>query len=276
MALCLCGALTGCSAPGDPADLALAPAAYGELASGGACASAAKPGPAGASDAQRAPAGPSYNLRTPSNYEPRRAHPLLLVFAAAGASPKQTEALTRLTAKATGQGFIVAYAQHRTLSPQGVQELATLPRAIAERWCIDLRRVFATGHSDGGTVSTAMALLGTTRGNLAGIAPSAAGFARQAFAAQTCAAPMPAMVLHGRQDRLFPAWGQAAAQWWAACNRCEPAKTTAHGAHCLAFQGCAAGAATLYCEHEGSHTDWPAFAAAEIVAFFATAAAVPR
>lgn len=240
---------------------------YGRLVRVGGCGLGAKAGPAGASDSLRSLAGIAYNVRAPANYDPTWAHPLLMVFAAAGSSAKKTEALTRLTSAATRRGFVVGYVSHRALSPQAVQDLAKVPAEIAQRWCIDPQRVFATGHSDGGSVSTAMGLLAETRGGLAGIAPSAAGFEKQAFAAYACPSPLAVMVLHGKRDRLFPDWGQQAAHWWAGCNGCEVAKTAARGPYCVAFQGCAERGATLYCESDGTHTDWPPLGD-EILRFF--------
>jgi polyhydroxybutyrate depolymerase len=268
-------ALPACSEAPHPAELEIALAPYSTLASAAACGRGTKAGLPGASDALRSSAGIAYNVRAPANYDSTWAHPLLMVFAPAGSSAKTSEALTRLTAVATQRGFVVGYVTHRALSAQAVQDLAKIPAEIAQRWCIDSARVFATGHSDGGTVSTAMALLGETRGGLAGIAPSAAGFAPQAFAAYACPAPVPVMVLHGKRDRLFPSWGQQAAQWWARCNGCDTSKTMPRGLHCVAFQDCAERGATLYCESDGAHTDWPPLGA-EIVHFFEGSAATAR
>ena len=60
---------------------------------------------------------------------PTIAHPLLVVYAAAGNNRYETEGLTGLT-EATARGLIVAYPDHLRLSlPVLGQELATIPRA---------------------------------------------------------------------------------------------------------------------------------------------------
>ena len=110
-----------------------------------------------------------YNVRTPANYDAGIAHPLLVVYAPAGANARQNEALTRLTSAATREGFIVAYASNRSMSVETVIKFSKLPAGVAGKWCIDLRRVYATGHSDGGTVSTAIAVLDETKGIAADI-----------------------------------------------------------------------------------------------------------
>jgi polyhydroxybutyrate depolymerase len=223
------------------------------------CEKGAKTGAAGATDGLLSPEGIRYNVRTPVNYDAGIAHPLLVVYAPAGASARQNEALTRLTRAATREGFILAYASHRSMSVETVKKLAMLPAGVAGQWCIDLRRVYATGHSDGGTVSTAIAVLDETKGIAAGIAPSAAGFSAKDFEALKCpASPLPVMVMHGKHDRLFPGWGAQAAAWWAACNGCDRSTPPEpDGKRCVAYRGCAAGGPTRYCESEQSHAEWP-------------------
>jgi polyhydroxybutyrate depolymerase len=84
----------------------------------------------------------SYQVRTPANYNAQFAHPLLVVYAAAGATAGQTERYTRLTATATSHGFIVAYVDHRPMRLSNVVELGGVARAVAERWCVDRQRVY--------------------------------------------------------------------------------------------------------------------------------------
>ena len=205
----------------------------------------------------------SYQVRTPANFDPDVAHPLLVVYAAATASAERSERFTQLTAEATGRGFIVAYVDHRPMSRRSVVALGAVAQSVAERWCIDPQRVYFTGHSDGATVSTALALLPESRERVAGIAVSAAGFNAQDLREMGCRASLPVMVMHGSQDQLFPGWGREAANWWAACNGCtEPTPQTATEATpdpdgCRAFAGCRPGAPVLYCEGRRSHNEWP-------------------
>jgi polyhydroxybutyrate depolymerase len=235
----------------------------------GSCKPGAKVGQAGKTDGLKSSLDVHYNVRAPSNYDATFAHPLLMVYAPAGSSAAGNETLTHLTRMATENGFVVVYTAHLSMSVETVQTLAKLPKEVAETWCIDLDQVYATGHSDGGTVSTAMALLDETRGTLAGIAPSAAGFRRTDFESFRCpSSPFPVMVMHGSDDWLFRGWGAQAAKWWAACNGCDMTKPpTEAGDECVAHQGCAAGGPTLYCEGPRSHREWPELGS-EIVRFF--------
>jgi polyhydroxybutyrate depolymerase len=207
---------------------------------------------------QQRTAGVAFTVRTPRNYDPRYRHSLLVVFAPAGTDAAASERLTGLTGVATAAGFIVAYVDHRPLSLAAIRDLGAVPDMIAESWCIDPDRIFLTGHSDGGTVATALALSPPPNRHYAGIAPSAAGFAARDLAAYPCPPPLAVFVAHGAADTLFPGFGRQAAKVWAACNRCDAAAPQAIGDGCVEFRGCARGARTVYCEHGGRHTHWPA------------------
>lgn len=199
----------------------------------------------------------SYLVRTPENYDSRFAHPLLVVYAAAGARAERTEQYTKLTAPATERGFIIAYVDHRPMAKSNVLTLGGIASSVAGRWCIDPQRVFLAGHSDGGTVSTALSLLPETRSAVQGIAVSAAGFRQQDLEDLQCRTPIPVMVMHGTQDKLFPGWGRDAARWWAQCNKCKQPAGPPDASGCVSYSGCAPGAPVLYCEGPRSHTEWP-------------------
>lgn len=201
-------------------------------------------------------AGFSYMVKAPANYRPERRHPLLVVYAPAGASAEDTERYVKLTPPATRQGVIVAYVDHRPLSPRSAKAMSNVPGHVAKRWCIDERRVYFAGHSDGGTVSTAIALLPETRGMATAIAVSGAGMRRSDAEELGCPKPLPVMLMHGARDKHFPGWGGEMAAWWAHCNRCETAAAPdADG--CVSFQGCAPDAPVVYCEGPQTHEQWP-------------------
>jgi polyhydroxybutyrate depolymerase len=221
------------------------------------CVAGARIGRAGASDREASAEGLLYHVRTPSNYDATIAHPLLMVYAAAGQSGLASERMTGLTPTATAAGFVVAYADHRPLGIPAVEQLGMIPGSVAKKWCIDEKRVSVTGHSDGGTAVLALAVLDRTKQTPAAIAPSAAGWTGKDLEAYQCPAPIPVMVMHGANDNLFPGWGAQTAAWWAACNGCDAAKTKKLEGGCVAYQGCKSGGATLYCEGAGGHRDWP-------------------
>ena len=253
-----CVTLIGCgSANEDSAADTRTPGAadYTRWVSPVRCEAGSRIGTPGVANGEKTSGGIKFNVRTPSNYDPGLAHPLLVVYAAGGQSRFASEAFTGFTKLATSAGFVVAYAESRSMSVPVVEELGTIPELVAMKWCIDKTRIFLTGHSDGGTVSLALALLPKTAGVAAGIAPSAAGFTAKDLATFTCPAPLPVMVMHSRDDKLFPGWGKQMAAWWASCHRCDPGQSRQLPNGCIVFGGCKA--PTLYCEGSGGHPDWP-------------------
>ena len=70
-------------------------------------------------------------VRTPSNYDPARAYPLLVVFPPAGFNRRQSETFYDLTTEATRRGFIVAYSDHKGLSPTAVSQQAKVAATVA-------------------------------------------------------------------------------------------------------------------------------------------------
>jgi len=205
--------------------------------------------------ALRTAGGVAITVRAPSNYDPRYEHGLLVVYAPAGADRGASERFTGLTPSATGAGFLVAYVDHKPLNLSVIRDLGTIPALVAQSWCVDSHRIFLTGHSDGGTVAMALALSG---GHYAGIAPSAAGFTATDLAGYQCPIPLAVYVAHGTADELFPDFGRQAAAWWATCNKCAAAPPALRADGCLEYSGCASGARTVYCEHGGRHSVWPA------------------
>ncbi|OQW63523.1 MAG: hypothetical protein BVN28_04230 [Nitrospira sp. ST-bin4] len=233
------------------------PYAYSSAPAAARCEAGARIGQAGVSDGEASAEGLRYHVRTPTNYDATIAHPLLMVYAAAGQSGLASERMTGLTSMATASGFVIVYADHRPLGIPAIEQLGTISGSVAKKWCINEKRVFVTGHSDGGTASLALAVLDKTKKVPAAIAPSAAGWTGKDLEAYQCPAPIPVMVMHGVNDSLFPGWGAQTSAWWAACNGCDVAKTKKVEGGCVAYQGCRSGAATLYCEGAGGHRDWP-------------------
>ncbi len=136
--------------------------------------------------------------------------------------------------------------------------VAVLDRLEAER-CVDRRRVYATGMSNGGLFAN---LLGCQlAGRLAAVAPVAG-----AYPLADCmpARPMPVLFIHGRNDRvILPALVREAQQWWVRANGCG-GPIEADG--CQGREGCRAD--VVFCEGEHAHV-WPPDATGRLWRFFA-------
>jgi polyhydroxybutyrate depolymerase len=247
--------VTACTENGTPPQLEVY--AYSSAPASTRCEAGSRTGLAGAIDGKVSTDGIRYMVRTPSNYDATFAHPLLMVYAPAGQSRWASERLTGLTTAATGAGFIVVYTDHRQLNVTTIEQLGTIPELVAKEWCIDEKRISVTGHSDGGTASLMLAVLEKTKTVPAAIAPSAAGVTGKDLDAFQCPSPIPVMIMHSKNDSLFPGWGAQTSAWWAGCNHCDTTKTKIVEGGCRAYQGCASSGATLYCEGTGGHRDWP-------------------
>lgn len=256
----------GCSGlPGEPPKLGRH--AYSKDLSAEPCPLGERIGPGGVSNDEQTEHGIKYTVRTPANYNPKILHPLLMVYAPAGSSRFRSERLTDLTFEATTAGFVVAYADSRRLSLEVIPELGTIPRLIAKKWCVDERRVYMTGHSDGGTVALALALLDETRHIPTAVAPSAAGFRRTDLETFSCPETLSALIMHSTNDHLFPGYGAETAAWLAACNKCRAGSIEKDKNGCMVYSGCTARSKTLYCEGNGTHRQWPALNTA-LLSFF--------
>ena len=237
------------------------------------CEPGTKSGHAGVSDDENTAAGIRYMVKTPANYNANIAHPLLMVYAPARTNRYQSEDFVSLTQEATAAGFIVAYADHRAMNPETIEKLAEIPGLIEKKWCIDRKRVFLTGHSDGGTAAMAIAFINGTKHIPAAIVPSAAGIRGEDLKAYQCPNPLPVMVMHSSQDTLFPGYGKEAIQWWAACNGCDAAGLVKDADGCVTYRGCKNNVITRYCEGAGTHPEWPGNNRA-IIDFFRSGQAV--
>jgi len=183
--------------------------------------------------------------------------------------PRATERLTGFTPEATASGYVVAYPQHIRPSRAALRKLAAIPALVARHFCIDETRIVLSGHSDGGTTATALALDPAAGFGVRALAPSAAGFTATDLQGFKCPAPTPVRVMHGARDTLFPGWGREAWQWWSACNGCDPASpvsTASAEQDCVTHAGCTV--PTYYCEADGGHTHWPEQAAHGTIDFF--------
>ena len=201
--------------------------------------------------------GTNFSVRVPANYQADVRHPLLVIYAPGGRRRQASERLVSITAAATSSGFIVAFADDQPLSVETILDLGTVPELVSEHWCVDPDRIFLTGHSNGGTVASALAFLHETPVVPRGIAPSAAGINSEDLATQTCPAPLSVMVMHSADDKLFSGFGSQTAAWWANCNLCNVDQVTQLANGCVAYIQCAPGVQTIYCEGRGPHTRWP-------------------
>jgi polyhydroxybutyrate depolymerase len=220
------------------------------------------------------------NVHVPASYDPARGTPVVLDFHGFTSDAVQEVILSGMAEKADAEGFI-------SMQPLGigiprswnagaccglavateVDDIAFV-RAIldeaAEKLCVDPRRVFATGMSNGGFFSHRLGCELSDR--IAAIAPVAG-----TMGMTSCAPPRPVPVIafNGTADPLVPYAGsvelgfeavETAFAGWAARDGCAgaPVETFAQGdARCLTHASCASGAAVTQCTIDGGGHTWP-------------------
>jgi polyhydroxybutyrate depolymerase len=124
--------------------------------------------------------------------------------------------------------------------------------------CVDRRRVFATGMSNGGFFASLLGCLLADR--LAAVAPVAGAMDLRGCAPSR---PVPVLLMHGRADRVVgAALVQSGRDWWRRADGCGAA---VEREGCTRYGSCAA--EVVYCEGPQAHR-WPSDATARIWRFF--------
>ncbi|HLF70641.1 MAG TPA: PHB depolymerase family esterase [Dehalococcoidia bacterium] len=155
----------------------------------------------------------SYRLYVPTAYDTRRPTPLVLNFHGLGATALEQERYSGFIEVAEENGFVLVSPQatgtpsewylYGPLERGYVDDFAFVGRLIDElsaRLCVDSRRVYATGISNGGGMTS---LLGCELSDrIAAIAPVAGS----PYVERRCdgARPMPVIAFHGTDDPLVP------------------------------------------------------------------------
>lgn len=210
--------------------------------------------------------------------------PLLLDFHGFGHSGAGVWQVSAFKPLAREQGFITAYPDglpiRLTLRGQSMEGAGwqmdgldgnrdvAFTRALLDQlerdYCIDRRRVYATGFSNGAWFSQVLACALPDR--LAAVAPVSGG--RLRFDCPP-GRPVPILIQHGSEDDLVPVGAaRAARDYWRARNQCQ-GDAQAAGPACEAWRDCRAGAVVEYCEEPYAHR-WPPQATKRVWEFLST------
>lgn len=140
-------------------------------------------------------------------------------------------------------------------SEDGVDDVAFMLHLIdtvAQEACVDDRRVYATGMSNGGYLSHRLACEHPDR--VAAIAPVVGSLSQELVCEDGRA--VPALQISGSEDNL--ASRQAAVDHWVQANHCDetPQEVTRGAATCSAYSGCDDGVETTHCVIEGGGHCW--------------------
>ena len=135
---------------------------------------------------------------------------------------------------------------------------------LGNKYCVDARRIFATGKSNGAFMVNA---LGCFRPALLRAVAPVAGGGPSTARCPGAVAGVAAMIVHGMADRTVPIRsGQWSREYWLYRNgNTGTALKPATPAPCVGYPGSAA--PVLWCQHDGGHV-WPAWAGSAVANFF--------
>ncbi|WP_376796002.1 alpha/beta hydrolase family esterase [Thermogemmatispora sp.] len=184
----------------------------------------------------------SYRLHLPPDYQPDQPLPLVLNFHGHGSNGKQQETYTGFSSLADRERFLVAYPDG-LLAPDGktgwnaygphptpvddVHFTSDLLQTLEEHWCIDLRRIFATGLSNGGGLTALLACRLSSQ--IAAFAPVSGAFYPLPAGCHPQRS-VPILEIHGTGDFIVPYEGKPGLglppirQWledWAKRDACQ-------------------------------------------------------
>lgn len=241
-----------------------------------------KPALSGDLDWSLTPSGTArtVHVHVPAGYDPTRPAPVVLNFHGYTSNGLEQAEYSGMFKKSDEAGFVAVHPEGFGSTQSwnagaccgqavaaGVDDVA-LVRAILDelsaKLCIDTRRVFATGFSNGGFLSHRLACELSDR--VAAIA-SVSGV----LGVKSCAPsrPVPVMQLHGTRDRVVPFDGnpslgfpsvEATVTGWAERNECTDAPRAVFARDdvtCTTMDACGGGSEVTLCTIEGGGHTWP-------------------
>jgi polyhydroxybutyrate depolymerase len=226
-------------------------------------------------------------VHVPTGYSGTSRVPLVLNLHGSGSTASEQEAFSGMDATSDQYGFVVAYPQGLigdgagfdwnipgvpliggSHPPPGsaddVSFLTDLVGQLASRYCIDTSRVYATGVSGGGRMSSQLACDASS--TFAAVAP-VAGLRMPSPCPSS--RPVAVVAFHGTADPIDPYDGHGQAYWtysvpvaaqrWGTFDRCTPTPTvTSLSGYTLTdFRGCTDRVSVELYSLNGEGHEWP-------------------
>ena len=223
-----------------------------------------------------------YRLYVPETYDPRVGTPLVFNFHGTGGTPESMVALSGMNPAAETRGILIAYPQGLPANglpvfDAGLRDFSAAPRDdvdfaraiaddVASRYCLDRRRVYSTGLSNGARMSYRIACEAADL--VAAIAPVAGVLSLEPGECNPTR-PVPALAFHGTADVVAPydrAGGFSTRsvpsmfEVWAEKAECTGGTSLTQSSElvsCEAYEDCGGGADSILCTiTDGGHC-WP-------------------
>lgn len=218
----------------------------------------------------------TFLVHVPADYDPSAPTPVVLDMHGRAFTAQAQRALTGMDELADVEGFVAVHPQGvgRTWNAglccgeamrEGVDDVgfvAAMLDALEAELCVDRRRVFVTGLSNGGFIAHRLACELSDR--IAAIAPVAG-----VLTVGDCvpARPVPVLHFHGDDDQVvrYEGYGgylsaEASCEGWAARNGCDATSQVTFSeddVECRTWAGCAEGAEVRLCTIAGGGHTWP-------------------
>lgn len=219
-----------------------------------------------------------YLLHVPAGYDASAPVPLILIFHGYFGSAQGMQGVTGMSALADQHGFAVAYGvgvssswnagkccgSSAAVDRPDVQYVSDVIDHASAELCIDPKRVYAAGMSNGSMLSNRLGCALADR-----IAAIGAVAGPRAIDECKPSRPLPVIAFHGTSDAIVPydGGGSGGAEpvmesfaFWsqnAACND-QPAQVFQKGdATCVERSACAGGAAVRLCTIQNGGHQWP-------------------
>jgi polyhydroxybutyrate depolymerase len=232
-------------------------------------------------------------VHVPASYDPAQTTPLVLDFHGEFSDGAQQDELSGMSAKADAEGFIAMFPEGiggswnaggdccGTALQENVDDVgfvSDILETAAVRLCVDPRRVFVTGMSNGAYLAQRLGCALADR--IAAIAP-VAGVLSVPPACDP-SQPVPVMEFHGTADLLVPYDGGGTTEepsvpdtfaGWAARDQCSGAPQSTYQSGdvgCSSYLTCAAGAVVTLCTVTGGGHTWPGGMAVPLLGYTTT------
>jgi polyhydroxybutyrate depolymerase len=218
-------------------------------------------------------------VHVPPGYDANTPAMVVLVFHGYLETAEQIDSISEMSQSSDRHGFLAVYPQGisnawnagrccgTAASSQrpDVQFVADLLDELEASYCVDRKRIYAAGFSNGGMLSQRLACELSQR--IAAIGPVAGPLAIEGCAPSR---PVPVIEFHGTSDWVVPYNGGGFARvqsvpdtiaFWAQADACTDAQPTVvydnGDSSCVEHRECAAGSAVRLCTVDGGGHQWP-------------------
>jgi polyhydroxybutyrate depolymerase len=208
-----------------------------------------------------------YEIHVPPSYMGSAPVPLMLVIHGAHNTPGMARSWSRMDDVSDENGFIIAYPAGLdcwntgsvlsgcTAADDDIGFLASLVEDAQRRACIDSKRIYATGISNGAMMAQTM---GCER---ADIFAAVGGVAGPQGGGCNPVRPITVTYFHGTEDATVGfSSAESTVEGWATRNGCTGSSVETYNegsTQCLTYQECDAGVEVLFCAITGMGHCWP-------------------